>query len=135
MRTEPFRRRPSGFTLIEVLLATFVLGTSLAAVVVVGRMAVRYGSQAQSESTGLATAMSVLYDPKPLSPSPTGANLDFTTSLHNDGFLNGFYVTRTVTAPAAGSPGLTLVTVRVYAASDASGDEVATVSLPLMVRP
>ena len=123
--SQPSRRLRTrrAFTLIEVMACVLVLGLGLLAATALIFYGLRLARGAQGKSLGMATAMTVLSDPKPLATDPTlspSANAK-KTSDDTSGYLNGLWVVRKETDAVAldGATGkrfAVTVTVDVYEA-------------------
>lgn len=83
-----FGRR--AITLIEVMACVLVLGLGLLAATALILYGLRLARSAQAKSLGIATAMTVLSDPKPLATDSTMSPDGATTT----GYLNGLWVER-----------------------------------------
>jgi prepilin-type N-terminal cleavage/methylation domain-containing protein len=83
------RRACRAFTLIEVMACVLVLGMGLLAATALIFYGLRLARLAQAKSLGMATAMTVLADPKPLPTDPTESPDGATP-----GYLNGLWVER-----------------------------------------
>lgn len=121
----------SAFTLLEIAVSIGILTVGLTAVVVVYYTGVRWAHDAKVDYSAYATARSVYENASILKNHP-----DFpeNTTAHNlsdecKGYINGFYVVRTITnktelASKAGT--ITEVEVQVYdGGTDANGEHVA----------
>lgn len=119
----PYHLRSDGrraFTLIEVMACVLVLGLGLLAATALIFYGLRLARGAQGKSLGMATAMTVLSDPKPLATDPTlspSANAK-KTSDDTSGYLNGLWVVRkesdAADLDATGKRVAVTVTVDVY---------------------
>lgn len=103
-------RRPSAFTLIEVLVILLVVTLGLAAAIGLIAYGARLSSKAQGEAIGMATAVTVAYDPLPRVATEMAAGWSYTpydfdgaatVTSTATGFINGLYVVRTETSTAA----------------------------------
>ena len=83
-------RTRRAFTLIEVMACVLVLGLGLLAATALIFYGLRLARSAHAKSLGMATAMTVLSDPKPLATDSTLSPDGATTS----GYLNGLWVER-----------------------------------------
>jgi Tfp pilus assembly protein PilV len=139
----------AGLTLIEVMVSALILVLGMGSLIYLTQYGVRLGVRAQNDMTGMATALTALVDATPLNPEPNAAqtNLDLSAPL----MMNGYYVNRTIlsgdlmpTAPFIGTttgssfgvPGGVMqeVQVKAYASDDASGDLVASLRHPYLVK-
>jgi prepilin-type N-terminal cleavage/methylation domain-containing protein len=96
-------RSQAGFTFVEILACLLVLGLGVTAAVGMVMYGVSLSARAQGRATGMATALTVTYDPTPLLPP----NSTWQNSAGNaSGYINNFYVMRTETSNT--DPGPTL---------------------------
>jgi Tfp pilus assembly protein PilV len=131
--------RIAGMTLVEVLAALLVVTLGLGSYIGMLRYGQRLSDRAIGQASGIATAASVLADPEPLRSAydPDAVRNTATTPRRDEGYLNGFYVTRaeTILAADAVSAGgvvrqqLVEVEVSVY-----SGDSLVTTQRQRQVR-
>ena len=124
-------KRHAGFTLIEVLAALLVLSLGLTAACGLIYYGLRLVRSAHGRTIGMATAITVVNDPRPLRTDPTLTPNGATTS----GYLNGLWVVRTESAPTPidGAGGkLVAVTVTVDVNDAANGETFASVTRRLV---
>jgi prepilin-type N-terminal cleavage/methylation domain-containing protein len=86
------RATTTGFTFIEVLACLLVLGMGVAAAVGMVMYGVMIANRAQGRATGMATALTIAVDPKPLVPA--GSTWQGVVTGDCEGYINGFYVKR-----------------------------------------
>lgn len=103
----------AAFTMIEVLATLLIITLGMLAVVGMVLYASALAHRAQAACTGMATALTVLDDPTPIT------TLDWAHPGGSDpscGYLNGWYVIRRTAAaePIAGGLASVLVSVEVY---------------------
>lgn len=101
----------SAFTLFEVLAMLLVVSMGLLAAIGLFIHANRLAARAEGQLTGMATAMSIAYDPQPFFRNPELAaqagwtappSLSASPYSHDAaGFVNGYYVTRREASAAA----------------------------------
>lgn len=111
-----------GFTAIEVLATLLVLSSAFVGAIALVMYGSRLASQAQTESTAWCTAATAAIDPEPLNA------LSWTVvGSTASGYLNGYYVKRTVDASAGVNTGINdrRVTVNVFEVQ--GGREVARI--------
>jgi prepilin-type N-terminal cleavage/methylation domain-containing protein len=108
---EAVNRVRRGFTLLEVLGSVLVLSLGFSAAIGMLLYGFHLSKLSLARTTALATAMSAAVDPTPLGSGWTAA-VPGTTK----GYLNGYYVERTESAPVGLATGLSVahVTVDVY---------------------
>jgi Tfp pilus assembly protein PilV len=105
------RRTPrQGFTFMEVICILLVMTFGLLGVVGLVSYGMSIASRSQGVTSGMATALSVAIDPRPLLDQRTASSWEYTpydmdaagdASSIARGHINGFYVERTETAKAA----------------------------------
>lgn len=101
------RRSPLAFTFIEVLCVLLIVVVGIGGVVALVAYGMDVASRARSETTGLATAISIAKDADPGSflppeiaadwtPPTPAIDIDLTSNISSEskGFVNGFYVIR-----------------------------------------
>ncbi len=122
-----------GFTMIEALASALIIMVGILAVIGMVMFAIRKSAEAQSASTAMATALTVVDDPTPL------GTLDWTTTATSSrGYVNSYYVIRTIstagTNPDLAANGLESVEIVVDVFDSINGRQVASMSTRRMAR-
>jgi Tfp pilus assembly protein PilV len=126
-------RRSHGFTMIEVLASVLILMVGMLAVVGMVAFAIKQASRAQSASTAMATAMTVVDDVNPLLAA------DWTSfGSTTQGYLNGYYVRRTENSIGSSADlatnGLLSIAIQVDVYESFEGALVASLSTRRLAR-
>ncbi len=120
-----------GFTLIEVLAALVTLTLGLLSAVGLVVYGIHLAQLSIGRTTGMATALSVAVDPRPLLPPDP---LWTASGTKVAGYLNGFWVEREEAEGLAMGPGLVSVTVHVDVYATMRGRALASVSTRVVRR-
>jgi Tfp pilus assembly protein PilV len=111
--------------MIEILATLLVITIGMLAVIGMILYATVLASRAQAATTGMATALTVLDDPTPLT------KLDWSPAsggLPASGYINGYYVTRLETSSQAVADGLVSVEIKVEVYETIGGALVSSVA-------
>lgn len=120
-----------GFTLIEVLAALIVLTLGLLSAIGLVVYGIHMAHLSIGRTTGMATAMSVAVDARPLPPpDPLWTESGPLTT----GYINGFWVEREESDVHPLGPGLVSMTVHVDVFETMRGNRLASVSTRVVRR-
>lgn len=105
--------RKRGFTLIEVMAALLVLSLGILSAIGLVVYGMQLAKVSVGKATGMATAMSVAVDHKPLLPSGAFWTPSAGFAGTSEGYVNGFWVERVEGAASPVGPGIARSSVKV----------------------